>query len=85
MMLLPTKGLDSDRALLTIGARISSLLKRHMTESEIWDAYKEDAVSKNDKHLVTFDWFALALSMLFALGALKRDEFGRLELTHVSS
>ncbi|WP_445342987.1 ABC-three component system middle component 6 [Bifidobacterium sp. ESL0819] len=85
LMLLPTKGLSSDRALLTIGAQIISLMKRHMSESEIWDAYQEKISRQNDIPLVTFDWFSLALTMLFTLGVIKYDKFGRLELKNVPS
>lgn len=86
-MLLPTKGLGSDRALLNIGAEVISIAKRNisMSESELWDAYQKRISKWDDTPLVTFDWFSLALTTLFALGIIKRDQFGRLEMTHVSS
>ncbi len=89
-MLLPTKGLSTDRALLTVGAEVIAIMKqyrsnRHMSESEIWESYQMKNSQRTDASLVTFDWFALALTLLFALGIINYDEFGRLELTRVSS
>lgn len=85
-MLLPTKGLSSDRALLTIGAEVISIAKRNisMSESELWDSYQRQISQQDNTPLVTFDWFSLALTMLFALGIVKQDQFGGLEMTHVS-
>lgn len=86
-MLLPTKGLSVDRALLNIGVEVIDIAKRNisMSESELWDAYQKRIAKWDDTPLVTFDWFLLALTTLFALGIVKRDQFGRLEMTHVSS
>ena len=82
-MILPTKGISADRALLTIGAEIIALLRRPMSVSEVWEAYKSIQDKKTTNTVVTFDWFTLALSMLFALGAISQNSSGRLELNHV--
>ncbi|WEV46245.1 hypothetical protein OZX62_07305 [Bifidobacterium sp. ESL0690] len=84
-MILPTKGIESNRALLSIGAEIIELLRHATPVSDLWENFREKTRRENvEKALVTFDWFVLALSMLFAVGVVKFDDLGRLELHHVS-
>ena len=65
-MILPTKHLTQDRALLTVGADILRWLKRPSTVSYLWDNYKRDA-----NNAATYDWFVLALDLLFTLNAIE--------------
>lgn len=39
LMLLPTKGIEPERALLTIGARIVSLLESPATITGLWERF----------------------------------------------
>lgn len=67
-MILPTKRLREDRALIGIGAEILRLLDERKTVSRLWDEFKRnrtDAVGRS-----TFDWFVLALDLLFMIGAI---------------
>jgi len=77
-MLLPTKGIEPERALLTIGARIVSLLESPATITGLWERFLES--SKEDRRGlgISFDWFALAITMLFAINIVEWDENGRL-------
>lgn len=67
-MILPTKRVGEDRALLTLGARILQWLDEPKTVSRLWDEIQRERTSQERSGLVTFDWFVLALDMLFALG-----------------
>lgn len=66
-MILPAKHLPSDRSLAGIGADILAQLDEDRTVSELWERVRlARAVSASP---LSFDWFTLALSMLFAIGA----------------
>jgi len=84
-MLLPTKGISSDRALLTVGGHIISLLDSPATVSGLWERFRARAQKTGSPTTVTFDWFALALTMLFAIQAIRWTSAGQLERCHVST
>lgn len=64
-MILPTKGVRPDKALLTVGAEILRNLDEPKTVSRLW----ADLRQQNQTTLqVTFDWFVLALDLLFVMG-----------------
>ena len=65
-MILPSKHLPQERALLTVGASLLALLERPMTVSSLWQLVQED-----DRTGLSFDWFVLALDLLYLLGAVK--------------
>jgi hypothetical protein len=73
-MILPTKGIGPDVALLTVGARVLALLTEPKTVSRIWD---EVTKTLGEQTSIRYDWFVLALDMLYAMGLL-RLERGRL-------
>ena len=68
-MILPTKHLRPERALITIGADMLVKLKRPATVSRLWDDVRKDRASGYDQASITYDWFVLALDMLFIMGA----------------
>ncbi|MDY5130224.1 MULTISPECIES: ABC-three component system middle component 6 [Actinotignum] len=82
-MLLPTKGITPDRALLTIGARIIELLDSPATVSGLWERISKPSGESQTTTTITFDWFSLALSMLFAINALSWNESGKLVIHRV--
>ncbi|MCL2848753.1 MAG: hypothetical protein FWE61_01755 [Micrococcales bacterium] len=82
-MLLPTKGISADRALLSVGATVLSLLESPTTVSGLWERYTRQL--EGDDGVITFDWFALSLTMLFVIDAVSWDDLGRLERHHVSA
>lgn len=84
-MLLPTKGIEPQRALLTIGANLISLLNSPATVSGLWERFSENPDEASGNVKITFDWFALALSMLFAVGAVSWNKSGQLVRCHVSA
>jgi hypothetical protein len=70
-MILPTKHITESRSLIGQGGRILALLnERDHTVSSLWDSFLRAA----DAHFeVTFDWFVLALDLLYAIGAIELD------------
>ncbi|MDR2151668.1 MAG: hypothetical protein LBO72_02500 [Helicobacteraceae bacterium] len=78
-MLLPTKGISAERALLTIGAKILTLLNSPATVFGLWERFAEQNRNDGNETRITFDWFALALSMLFTIGAVSRNKNEQLE------
>ncbi len=71
-MILPTKHMPQERALLTVGAHILKRLDRQKTVSAIW----EETIAEYDKepesnYKISYDWFVLALDLLFAIEAIE--------------
>lgn len=72
-MILPTKRLNPDRALLYVGAEILELLDEAKTVSRLWEDLKRDRAAKAETATLTYDWFVLALDLLYALQAIEMD------------
>ncbi len=73
-MILPTKHLNEERSILRIGAELLLLLRSETTVSRLWadfQAYRRDVLEIKP---VTYDWFILALDLLFILGAIAFSE-----------
>lgn len=77
-MILPTKGIEPDRALLSVGAEVLRLLDEPKTVSRLWEELRE---GRREESRLTFDWFVLATDLLFAIGAVQLDR-GRLVRAH---
>ncbi|TET21439.1 MAG: hypothetical protein E3J71_09530 [Candidatus Stahlbacteria bacterium] len=76
-MILPTKRLGQDRALLYVGAEILKLLDHPKTISRVWDELKKTRSEKSENPSLTYDWFVLALDLLYTVGCIE-FETGRL-------
>jgi hypothetical protein len=74
-MILPTKGLAIDRALLSVGAEVLRRLEGPKTVSRLWEQMSERRSTL--LQTVSYDWFLLTLDMLYLLGALEFKD-GRL-------
>lgn len=72
-MILPTKHIKPDRALLAIGAEILACLREPMTVSRIWDELRSHRGEAPEHSAITYDWFVLALDLLFILKAVDFD------------
>ena len=68
-MILPTKHIRPERALLTIGAEILSCLREPMTVSRVWDELRKRRGERPEPASITYDWFILALDLLFIVEA----------------
>jgi hypothetical protein len=69
-MILPTKYLSHDRALITVGGVILKNLEEPRSVSALWDCVREAQASKAATALVSFDWFVLALNLLYVISAI---------------
>lgn len=73
-MILPSKHLPQDRALLTVGAHVLTFLAHPKTVSALWEELnRHDAGLAVTPRRITYDWFLLALDLLYALGAIKLE------------
>lgn len=69
-MILPTKGIEPRKALLSVGAVALRQLDEPKTVSRLWS----DIRAGNENSICfTFDWFILALDLLFAIGAIDQS------------
>lgn len=66
-MILPAKHLKQDRALLGVGSEILAALSSEYTVSELWEAVQQQRPQSVSP--LSFDWFVLALSFLYAIDA----------------
>ncbi|MEO1002204.1 MAG: ABC-three component system middle component 6 [Cyanobacteria bacterium J06638_7] len=66
-MILPTKGIGADKALLSIGAFILLDLEEPKTVSRLWADLRR---VEEGPPVITFDWFVLALDLLYLMGTL---------------
>lgn len=73
-MILPSKHLPQDRALLTVGARVLTFLAHPKTVSAIWEELnRHDTGLSAVPQRITYDWFLLSLDLLYALGTIELE------------
>lgn len=82
-MLLPTKGVSSDRALITIGSEILEDLQGAMSVSTLWEKYSSRKAQSSARSRVTFDWYSLALATLYALRLIEMTDDGHVRRSRV--
>lgn len=72
-MILPSKHLSQDRALLTVGARLLELLARPKTVSALWEevSYPTFTTSNGQGATLRYDAYILTLDLLFLMGAIE--------------
>ena len=72
-MILPTKHIRPERALLGVGAEVISALDRPMTMSKLWDAIRcrRSAVTSNP--VIDYRWFVLTLDLLYTIRAIEYE------------
>jgi len=74
-VILPSKHLSQDRALLTVGARILQYLSQPITISALWEELPlQNADGRNDAPPLRYDGFVLALDLLFLVGAIELQD-----------
>lgn len=76
-MLLPTKGISTDRAMITIGANLLQQLEISTSVTDLWENYNQKFTTTRKKQ-ITFDWFSLTLAFLFSLNLIEWSESGHL-------
>lgn len=73
-MILPTKHLAQDRALLTIGATILPRLQQPLTVSALWEQLSSDPALKSKAAPLRYDSFVLTLDLLYLIGAIQIED-----------
>lgn len=73
-MILPSKHLSQDRALLTVGATILRHLSIPVTISALWEKLQRSAAGKTDSPHLRYDTFVLTLDMLYLIGVIDLKE-----------
>jgi hypothetical protein len=73
-VILPTKYLPNDRALLSVGAEILAQLEEPRTVSELWECVRGARAERIAATPLSFDWFVLALNLLYAVSAVEYRE-----------
>lgn len=74
-MILPSKHLSQDRALLTVGARVLTFLGRPKTVSALWEELNrhDPSLTAAMPRQITYDWFLLSLDLLYVLGTIELE------------
>lgn len=69
-MILPTRNIAADRALLTVAGRLYDGLGVPTTISRLWDDWRDN----NRDRPISYGWFILALDLLFLMGLIWFDQ-----------
>jgi hypothetical protein len=80
-MILPTKHIRPDRALLTVGGNVLDSLRQPMTVSRLWDEVRDRRGDRAGPAPINYEWFVLALDLLFMVGSVDFDQHGLLRRT----
>jgi hypothetical protein len=70
-MILPTKHVRADRALIGVGAEVLEILKRPMTMSMLWDEIRGQRTLHTPNAPIEYEWFVLSLDLLYLIGAVE--------------
>jgi hypothetical protein len=73
-MILPTKNIAPERALLTIAGQVYDRLSSPATVSRVWDEVRFE----HQRRPVSYAWFLLAVDLLFIINLVRYDENGLL-------
>ena len=72
-MILPSKHISQDRALLSVGAQILDRLRRPQTVSALWEGMQGMPSAIGLMPRTQYDAYVLALDLLFLMGALQLE------------
>jgi hypothetical protein len=72
-MILPGKHIRQDRALISVGGDILAVLDSRMSVSDVWRKVQKLREAREGASPLSFDWFVLALTFLFAVSAVVQD------------
>lgn len=70
-MILPTKHVRTDRALIGVGGELLGLLREPMTVSRLWNEVRAQRTVAAPIAPIDYEWFVLALDFLFLVGAVE--------------
>lgn len=70
-MILPSKHLKYDRALIGIGADVLQAIDDEYTVSELWERVQKSRPFKASP--ISYDWFVLVLGFLYTVDAISYE------------
>ena len=70
-MVLPTKHLSAEKAIISLGGHLLTCLSYEMTISEHWEKTKKRQRNLSKPNLFSFETYVLTLDFLFIVGALE--------------
>ncbi len=70
-MILPTKHVRVERALIGVGAELLDLVREPMTVSRLWKEIRDRRSVASPEAPIDYNWFILALDLLFMMGAVQ--------------
>ena len=70
-MILPSKHVRTDRALVGVGAELLHLLREPMTISRLWNVFRARRSVGSPRAPIDYQWFILSLDFLFLIGAVR--------------
>ena len=70
-MILPTKHVRTDRALVGVGAELLHFLREPMTISRLWNEFRSRRSLDSARAPIDYYWFILSLDFLFIIGAVQ--------------
>ena len=70
-MILPTKHMATNRALIGVGGSILRALSTPKTMSALWDEVRAGNDREKQAATIDYKWFVLAVDFLFILGAVE--------------
>ena len=72
-MILPTKHISPDRALIGVGANVLAALGEPMTMSRLWEEIRSRRSVNASSPVIDYRWFVLALDLLYMINAVELD------------
>ena len=70
-MILPTKHVRAERALIGVGAELLDLLREPMTVSRLWNEMRDRRSVASPNAPIDYNWFILALDLLYMVEAIQ--------------
>ena len=72
-MILPTKRMRPDRALIGVGAEVLVALGQPITVSRLWDVIRSRRSADASSPAIDYRWFVLTLDLLYTIGAIELE------------
>jgi len=72
-MILPTKHLPPDRAIISVASEVYNLIGKRSSVSSIWNDLQDKHNSLMQQGKISYDWFILSLDFLYIIGAIEEN------------
>ena len=72
-MILPSKHVPPERALLGVGAEVLRAMDQPSTIASLWDKMRSYRSADSKWPVLDYRWFVLAIDLLYMIGAVELD------------